>query len=56
VVEQDIKKMARVAIEATMPGDNLYLSNDVVVRTVGDINKTVGDISRRHHRASSRDA
>jgi hypothetical protein len=52
-VEQDIKKMAKVAIQDALPGDKVL--NDVVVRTIGDINKTVGDISS-WHRASSRDA
>jgi hypothetical protein len=42
-VEQDIKKMAKVAIQSALPGDKVL--NDVVVRTIGDINKTVGDIS-----------
>jgi hypothetical protein len=42
-VEQDIKKMAKVAIQNALPGDKIL--NDVVVRTIGDINKTVGDIS-----------
>jgi hypothetical protein len=42
-VEQDIKKMAKVAIQKALPGDKVL--NDVVVRTIGDIKKTVGDIS-----------
>jgi hypothetical protein len=42
-VEQDIKKMAKVAIQNALPGDKVL--NDVVVRTIGEINKTVGDIS-----------
>jgi hypothetical protein len=43
-VEQDIKKIAKVAIQNALPGDKV-LCNDVVVRTIGEINKTVGDIS-----------
>jgi hypothetical protein len=35
--------MAKVAIQSALPGDKVL--NDVVVRTIGDINKTVGDIS-----------
>jgi hypothetical protein len=42
-VEQDIKKMAKVALQSALPGDKVL--NNVVVRTIGDINKTVGDIS-----------
>jgi hypothetical protein len=42
-VEQEVKKMAKVAIQSALPGDKVL--NDVVVRTIGDINKTVGDIS-----------
>jgi hypothetical protein len=42
-VEQDIKKVAKVAIQDALPGDKVL--NDVVVRTIGEINKTVGDIS-----------
>jgi hypothetical protein len=42
-VEQEVKKMAKVANQSALPGDKVL--NDVVVRTIGDINKTVGDIS-----------
>jgi hypothetical protein len=42
-VEHEVKKMAKVAIQSALPGDKVL--NDVVVRTIGDINKTVGDIS-----------
>jgi hypothetical protein len=42
-VEQEVKKMAKVALQSALPGDKVL--NDVVVRTIGDINKTVGDIS-----------
>jgi hypothetical protein len=42
-VEQEVKQMAKVAIQSALPGDKVL--NDVVVRTIGDINKTVGDIS-----------
>jgi hypothetical protein len=41
-VEQEVKKMAKAAIQSALPGDKVL--NDVVVRTIGDINKTVGDI------------
>jgi hypothetical protein len=53
-VEQDIKKMAKVAIQNALPVDKVL--NDVVVRTIGDINKTVGDISSTieiHHETRS---
>jgi hypothetical protein len=42
-VEQEVKKMAKVAIQSALPGDKVL--NDVVVRTIGDMNKTVGSIS-----------
>jgi hypothetical protein len=35
--------MAKVPIQSALLGDKVL--NDVVVRTIGDINKTVGDIS-----------
>jgi hypothetical protein len=41
-VEQEVKKMAKVVIQSALPGDKVL--NDVVVRTIEDINKTVGDI------------
>jgi hypothetical protein len=44
-VGKDIKKMIRVAIEETLSGAKVL--NKVIVRTctIGDVNKTVGDIS-----------
>jgi hypothetical protein len=51
-VEQEVKKMAKVAIQSALPGDKVL--NDVVVRTIGDINKTMPATSPAPSRSIAR--